>query len=448
MFIHGERELEFLIEASFDGLFITDGNGIVLFINRAYERIAGIRREEVLGRSMEDLVTEGFYHESVTLRVLKSKRTETMLQRLRNNKIIVVTGNPVFDQSGNLSRVVTNCRDITEIKALQQYLDRFALQEDSGIELPGMVIRSRKMREIEELAKRLGPADSTVLIMGESGTGKEICASLVHKYSRRASAPFIKVSCAAIADNLLESELFGYAPGAFTGALRDGKKGLFEKAHTGTLFLDEVGELPLHLQSKLLRVLQEGELKPVGSTRNVPVDVRIIAATGRDLPQMVLDGSFRKDFYYRLNVVNILVPPLRERKTAIISLTYAFLHRFNTRYSYNRQIDTEVLEMFMTYDWPGNVRELQNIVEMLVVTAKGDVIIPEDLPEELRIQPGVLPSQQRSLCLKDILERAERGYLSSCLRRSKTTRELARRLGISQTSVVRKLKKYNLRLLN
>jgi len=393
---------------------------------------------------MMELVEAGFYQESVTMRVLKSHRTETIVQRLRSGKDIVVTGNPVFDSTGEIWRVVTNARDIAEIAAMQHLLGYVVPGgQDSGN--AGVIIRSRQMREIDELARRLGPVDSTVLVLGESGTGKEVCAGLVHQHSKRSKAPCLKVSCSAIAETLLESELFGYTPGAFTGANREGKKGFFEKAHNGTLFLDEIGELPLHVQAKLLRVLQEKQVIPVGSTTAVPVNVRIICATNRDLAQMVRDRTFRKDLYYRLNVVTITAPPLRERRGAISSLTYEFLNRYNIRYGLNRQIDPDVLEIFINYDWPGNIRELKNTVESLVVTVKGSVILPEDLPAQMRKMP-LAPKMVLHANLQAILERTEKGFLEVCIRRCRTTRQLARRLGISQSSVVRKLKHYGLTL--
>ena len=439
-----DREMERILEASFDGIFVTDGKGVVCIVNRAYERITGIRREDVLGRSMMDLVKEGLYHQSVTMRVLKSHRTETIVQRLRSGKNIVVTGNPVFDNAGEIWRVVTNARDIAEIAAMQHLLAYVVPGgQDSGN--AGIIIRSRQMREIDELARRLGPVDSTVLVLGESGTGKEVCAGLVYRHSKRSQEPCLKVSCSAIAETLLESELFGYAPGAFTGASREGKKGFFEKAHSGTLFLDEIGELPLHVQAKLLRVLQERQVTPVGSTTAVPVDVRIICATNRDLAQMVRDGTFRKDLYYRLNVVAITASPLREQRGAISSLTYEFLNRYNMRYGLNHQIDPDVLEIFVNYDWPGNIRELKNTVESLVVTVKGSVILPEDLPAQMRKMP-IAPKMAFHTNLQSILDRTEKGFLEVCIRRCRTTRQLARRLGISQSSVVRKLRRHGLTL--
>ena len=441
---YDSNELEKIIESTFYGLFVANSQGVIIFVNRAFERITGFLREEVVGRKMGDLLASGQYKDSVTLRVIKSLKSETIVQKLPNGKSIIVTGNPLFDNNGKLWRVVVNVRDVAEVASLQQYVNRSEVEESLTSESGGVVVCSKAMREIEDLARRMGHVDSTVLILGESGTGKEVCADLVWFFSKRVKEPFVKISCSAIAENLLESELFGYIGGAFTGANAKGKQGFFEKANNGTIFLDEVGELPLHLQSKLLRILQERAVVPVGGTTPIPIDVRIICATNRDLRKMVAEGSFRKDLYYRLNVVSIVVPPLRERKVAISNLAYKFLNLFNIQYGFHKQLDNRVLDVFMRYDWPGNIREIKNTLERLVVMNCNDIIFPEDLPEEFQHLVAVSENMHNA-SLATVLENTEKSFIHMCLKSCRTTRELAKRLGISQSSAVRKLRQYGLR---
>ncbi|SFL40885.1 PAS domain S-box-containing protein [Desulfomicrobium norvegicum] len=454
------KELDAIIDSSFDGIFITDGNGRALRVNRAYERITGIRAKEVMGRPMAELVTEGFYDESVTLKVLQSRRIETIIQKVRDSKTIVVTGNPIFDDDGEIWRVVTNVRDVTELRKLQQELERLAeLQNHYQRELdtlrrninpnPEIIIRSKKMREIHDQAMRLAQVDSSVLITGESGVGKEVVARLIHDNSHRHRGPFVKISCAAIPEQLLESELFGYKAGAFTGALRSGKQGVFETANGGTLFLDEIGEMPLGLQAKLLRVLQERTIVPVGGVRETPIDVRIIAATNRDLDDMVQAKEFRSDLYYRLNVVPLFIPPLRERQEAIIDFVYHFLSRYNQKYGLNKQIEPDAMDMLIASKWPGNVRQLSNTMERLVVMARGDVITGAEAEKVLhssRDNNSACAKTPRSVTLKEAVDLAERDALLQALRSHPSSRAAARALGVNQSTVVRKAQRHGIRI--
>lgn len=450
------REMRAVIDSSFDGIFITDGAGVTLLVNRAYERITGIRAAEVLGRNMRDLVDDGFYNESVTLRVLKSRTSETIIQKVKTGKTIVVTGNPVEDTTGNLWRVVTNVRDVTELQRLQEELEKLsALHDRYRLELASLrgtaggrgriVVRSKRMRVVHEQALRLALVDSTVLLLGESGVGKEVVAGIIHDHSPRREGPFVKVSCAAIPEPLLESELFGYVQGAFTGASRTGKPGVFELAHQGSLFLDEIGELPLGLQAKLLRVLQEKQVTRLGDVRPVGVDVRIMAATNRDLEAMMRQGTFRSDLYYRLSVVPIVVPPLRERREAVFDFIYRFLEHFNRKYGLSRQIDPDACDALAAWDWPGNVRQLENTMERLVVLSPGDIISREMVQRALSGHGGQTDTPVRpEASLRDIVERAEREALRQALAMYGSTRGAAKALGVDQSTVVRKARRYGL----
>ncbi|KAF5029115.1 Anaerobic nitric oxide reductase transcription regulator NorR [anaerobic digester metagenome] len=447
------REMRAVIDSSFDGIFITDGEGTTILVNRAYERITGIRASEVLGRNMRDLVSEGFYDQSVTLRVLKSRKSETIIQKVKSGKTIVVTGNPVDDASGALWRVVTNVRDVTELQRLQEELEKLsALKDRYRLELASLrgamggggriVVRSKRMQEVHEQALRLALVDSTVLLLGESGVGKEVVASLIHDHSPRREGPFVKVSCAAIPEPLLESELFGYVSGAFTGASKAGKPGVFELAHQGTLFLDEVGELPLGLQAKLLRALQDRKVTRLGDVRAKAVDVRIMAATNRDLETMMRQGAFRSDLFYRLSVVPLVVPPLRERREAVFDFIHRFLERFNRKYGLSRQIDPEACDALAAWDWPGNVRQLENTMERLVVLGPGDVITREDALRALSGNGGgAAHAPAAGATLRETLTRAEAEAVRQALMMHGSTRAAAKSLGVNQSTVVRKARR-------
>ncbi|BAE86541.1 hypothetical protein DSY4752 [Desulfitobacterium hafniense Y51] len=288
--------------------------------------------------------------------------------------------------------------------------------------------------------------DSTVLILGESGVGKELIAQLIHRASHRSEKPFIKINCGAIPANLLESEFFGYEAGSFTGALKEGKKGLFELADGGTLFLDEVGELPLEHQVKVLRAIQEKEILRVGGKKTIKLDIRIIAATNRDLEAMIREKAFREDLYYRLNVVPMTIPPLRQRKEDVIPIALELLARYNTAYGYQKWIHPEVMDCLLNYDWPGNIRELENTIERLVVTSMDDCITKDAMAEIKSID--VHPAPNGLTSLKAFLEKEENRLLEEAYRLMGSTRKAAAVLGISQSSMVKKMKKYGIEIQN
>lgn len=455
------EELNAIIEHSFDGIYVTDGNGNTIRVNKAYERTTGIKAGEVVGKNMASLVREGFYDQSVTLLVLQKKEPVTIIQEIkRTGKTVLVTGTPIFDDNGEIFRVVTNVRDITELNQLKQQLEEakvltrhyetqlnsYKIRFDSENKF---VFKSNQMERLVELVMRLAQVDTTVLIQGESGVGKELVADMLHRYSNRKDSPFIKINCGAIPEELMESELFGYEAGAFTGAKKSGKPGLFETARNGTIFLDEIGEMPLNLQVKLLRVLQSGEMMRVGGTRAIKIDVRIIAATNRNLETLVQEKKFRNDLYYRLNVVPVNVPPLRERKEDIPPLVTHFMQKYNARYGTNKKISPGVMELVMQYDWPGNVRELENLLERLVVITPGVEITTDSLPAKMRSFPGetAIPYNlqvHETLSLNKALENMEKELLARAFAKHGTTRRVARALGISQPSVVRKAAKYGI----
>ena len=319
------KELDAVIESSYDGLSIVDGGGVVLRVNKAYQAMTGVTSEEIVGKKMRHMVRKGVYDQSVSKLVMESRKPVTINQSI-NGRQFLVTGNPLFDEQGSVYRVVTNLRDTTELARLQNELEHSRektqryktelkrLRDQHLDEDDGIVFRSRSMEQVLLVANKVADVDSGVLITGESGTGKDLIAKLIHKRGKGSTRPFIKINCAALPEHLLESELFGYEAGSFTGAKSGGKPGMFELAQGGTLFLDEIGDMPQFLQVKLLRALQDKEIMRLGGVKTIRVDVRIIAATNRNLEDMLRKGTFREDLYYRLMVVPIHLPPLRDRK--------------------------------------------------------------------------------------------------------------------------------------
>ena len=306
---------------------------------------------------------------------------------------------------------------------------------------------SPKMQEALRIGRKVAKSDSTVFLRGESGTGKEIMAKMIHDLSDRREKLMISINCAAIPENLVESELFGYEEGAFTGARKHGSVGKFELADKSTIFLDEIGDMPLHLQVKLLRVLQEKTISRIGSTKSIPIDTRIIAATNRNLEEMVQDKTFRQDLYYRLNVVSIILPPLRERKTDIPPLIEHFVNNINEKYRMNKKLSPSMLKCLMDYDWPGNVRELENIIERILVTSEENEIIPKAglLPWNPSVASILELEADEIIPLKEAYDNLEHTILQNAAKKYKTTYEIAEALQISQPSVSRKLKKHKIK---
>ncbi len=452
------RQLDAIIDSSYDGLWICDGEGRVMRINKASEEINGVTADQVLNRKMEDIVKEGIIDRSVTMEVLHTGSAVTMIQYLKSGKQVLVTGSPVFDEHGKISLVVVNDRDISELNYLRSELERtkaisreyhnelFQMYEAKGA-FSDLIIRTDAMRRVFDTAIKVARVDSTVLIQGASGVGKGLFSSLIHKASARKNGPFIRVDCGAIPETLIESELFGYEAGAFTGAKSGGKPGRLEMAEGGTLFLDEIGELPLAVQVKLLRFLEDGEVLPIGGTRSHKIDARVIAATNRDLEEMVGEKTFRRDLFYRLNVVPIHIPPLRERTEAIPYLIHHFLEKFNTKCSADKVILPPAVDRLCRYPFPGNIRELANIIEQLVVLSPNRHIREEDLPLHVRDADArfhVMPASD-GWDLRKATEGLEREMIVKALKSFGTQRKTSGPLGINQSTLARKMKKYGIR---
>lgn len=449
------RQLNNVFEYSYDGIYITDGQANTLKVNKAYENITGLKKEEMIGKNMAELVEEGKVSQSATIMVLNSKKSCTIEQEFRIGKKALVSSNPVFNEDGDIIMVTTNVRDVTELYELKEeleknkelnkkYFSEIEVIRNQLLNEIDIIAEDEKMLNILESAGRVAKVDTTVLILGETGVGKEQVARYIHKISKRRDNSFIKINCGSIPENLIESELFGYEKGAFTGANKDGKIGLFELADDGTIFLDEIGELPLNMQVKLLRVLQEGEIKRVGGVKTIKVDVRILAATNRDLKEMIKQNVFRKDLYYRLNIVPIIIPPLRERKNDIEPLVKHFLATLNKKYNFNKSITSAAMNCFMDYEWKGNVRELKNIIERIVIMSRGDKILRSDLPINNYSQGDKIgiDINNDSIKLKDAVENLEARLIENTFKKHGNVRAAAKELGIDASTFVRKRKKY------
>ncbi|WXR60271.1 sigma 54-interacting transcriptional regulator [Peptostreptococcaceae bacterium AGR-M142] len=450
------KKLDAVIESSYDGIYITDGNAKTLRINKSYERITGIKKDTLLGKTMYDLEKEGFVSKSGTLVVLNNKRSTTLQQTLKTGKKILITSTPVFDENDEIEMVVTNVRDVTELMRLKEELEENKKRADKYyneleemrkqiIDRNCVVVKDHKMKDIYVKAKRVAYHDTTVLITGETGVGKEVVAKYIHKNSKRNKKPFIKVNCGAIPENLIESELFGYEKGAFTGASNKGKMGLFEVANGGTIFLDEIGELPLSMQVKLLRVLQEQEIQRIGAINTIKIDVRIITATNKDLLDLSKKNLFREDLYYRLNIVPIHVLPLRERKEDIIPLAEEFLTNLNKKYAEIKKFDYSSYDLLYSYDWPGNVRELKNIVERVFVMGRDDYIKEDDFPDSIINEAKVkenLNIKDEIWDIKKASSIVEANLIKKAFDKYNNVRDAAKALNINASTFVRKRKKY------
>lgn len=449
------KELNAIIGSSYDGIFVTDSKGIVERMNLAAAKLLNIPERDVVGRSARSVAGSMRIDACISDRVIVEKTAQTVSIK-QQGRIVALTGNPVFDEAGNIIRVVTNVRDLTQLSALKEELEQVSRLKDryyselaslkSQVAPYKAAFRSEEMQRIYDLALRVAAVDTSILIQGESGVGKEVLANYIHENSNRKQQPFIKINCAALPETLLESELFGYADGAFTGAKKNGKPGVFELANGATLFLDEVGEIPLSIQAKLLRAIQDQEVFKLGASRPVKFDVRMIFATNKNLDEEIRNGRFREDLYYRMSVLPITVPPLKNRQSDIVALSAAFLNRFNQKYHTDKKLSPEVLEVFTAYQWPGNVRELMNNIERMVLTSLDDIITVSDLSGSLLTykESMGLSRHAGSLPLKNLMEMVESDMIAKSLAECKSLRQAARSLGIDPSTLLRKAKKYRL----
>ena len=450
------EHLNAIIEYSFDGIFITDKNCNVLRINHSYEEITGLTKDEILGKNMADLVQQKLISESGSLIVSRTKRPVTLQQRFKSGKEALVTSSPIFDKNGELLMIVTNVRDLTEIYNLKESIqektdaiERLRLELEH-IQTPlterELIVRDETALAAMVLANRVAPMDTTVILFGETGVGKEVMARYIYQHSSRAKNSFIQVNCGAIPPSLIESELFGYESGAFTGASRGGKIGLFELADKGTLFLDEIGDLELSCQVKLLRVLQDQTFEVLGDSRPRKVDIRVVSATNRNLREMVVERMFREDLFYRINLITVHLPALRERKDDIPLLVRYFADKQSEINGLPTvRFSSEALTFLQKLPYPGNIRELKNLVERTILVSGKAVLEASDFESQCFHTMLSAKAEAASSLEGLTLDELEKQTILQALKtHAGNLSHVATALGISRAALYRRLEKYDI----
>jgi len=446
-----------ILNSIYDEILITDSKGIIRFVNKACERLYRIKIDKLIGRNVMELEREGVFSPSVTAQVFRSKSVESGIQTTSDGRKILVTGIPIFNEADELTQVVCNSRDLSELISLRQEIEeknrliqhftqeirRLKTNNINGL----MLYASSQMEEVFNIVRKVAPSDLNVLLLGESGVGKTMMANIIHDMSDRKGGPFQVINCSAIPESLLESELFGYVKGAFTGATTQGKTGLFESARGGTVFLDEIGDISPQLQVKLLQVLQDRKFRKIGDVTEISADFRLVTATNQDLETKIKNHQFREDLYYRINGISISIASLRNRIEDIGILSHAYLEQFNKKYKSNKQFSGEVLDVFYQYGWPGNIRELKSVVERTCLVADSDLIEAVDLPENMRKYANkrnrhLRGGDDKIYPLKQAVEMVERELFAAAYNKHRSTYKVAKLLGISQATAHRKLQKY------
>lgn len=452
-----ENGLIQVLDSMETGIVAIDRESRIFYVNAAYGRILNVNISKILGRYLSNIEPE-----ATLLDVLKTGNSQYVNNQLIKsiNKYVNISAQPLLD-GDEMVGAYSIFVDVTDVNELHKEVKRIsAVAEEYGKQIKAekfltenhIIGESKLYIECINKALKAAGTDTTVLIRGENGTGKEIIANVIRSHCARQDKPFITVNCSAIPESLIESELFGYEEGAFTGASKGGRMGKFQLADGGTLFLDEIGDMPYPMQAKLLRVLQEGEIEKVGRQTNIPINVRIIGATNKPLEQMVKDGTFREDLYYRLNVVSIYVPPLRERGNDVLQLTDYFLQKYCQQHDRNLRIERSVYQVFLAYDWPGNVRELQNTIESVVVLCEGNLITLDDLPKgikekHLQFEDIELPDSKRYVMqygtLREEVENFERNVILETIKHFNGNKQKAMTaLGLSKRTFYRKIANY------
>ncbi|MCG6911933.1 MAG: sigma 54-interacting transcriptional regulator [Deltaproteobacteria bacterium] len=443
-----------ILESSYDEIFVTDAGGVVIYVNPICERHYGLKSADVLGRRAESLVDEGYYSPPIIHRVMRERRQVNIVQKTNIGKTLLVTATPVFSENGKLEMVVQNARDITQLEIIKQELekanrlvsefrDEINPKLNSDVGTFGLIGQSPRFKELIAYASQIAPIDASVILLGESGTGKGVLARYIHEVSHRSQHPFVSINCAAIPNELIETELFGYAGGAFTGAHPKGRIGRIELAGGGTLLLDEIAELPLHLQAKLLEVVQERQLTPVGGNRTKSLDIRIICATNRDLHAMVANQTFRSDLYHRLKVIEIEIPPLKERSQDILPLANYYLGQFDKQFGKIHTLSSETADALLAYHWPGNIRELMHTTELVAATVDNGEVKPGNLPPAFSRQTvTTFQLDGAPQGLDAALESLTRKLVVEAYHMLKSSYKVAAYLNISQSKAHRLIRKY------
>lgn len=435
-----------------DDMMLSDAEGVILWVSENYEKNFGFAHGSIVGKSAFDLEQDGTFDPCITAEVLRQKKKITTTQTInRVHKNVMTVGIPLFDKAGALKYAVCfNTVSMEQINVIQQNyrnlqnsLQQYT-QEIAELRIratsTSIVVKSAAMQRLWTLIQNTANTKANILITGETGVGKSAIAKAIHNMSSRANGPFIEVNCAVLHENLIESELFGYEKGAFTGAASGGKIGKIELANHGTLFLDEIGELPHHIQSKLLQLIQEKTIERLSGTRRIELDFRLLVATNRNLEEEVQRGLFRSDLFYRLNVIRIHIPPLRQRPEDILPLAHQFLERFCGEYGKQLALSPRFVAFLEQYPWPGNVRQLENLMERLVITAQDPILDVTALPVEFTGGDTPLPAPTGTLAER--MDAFEGQIIRDSYRRCGTTVAVAKELGISQATAARKIAKY------
>ncbi|MFJ7647474.1 sigma-54 interaction domain-containing protein [Lysinibacillus sp. NPDC097279] len=444
-----------------DGIWVLDKNGTVIWVNDAAKRgLFDVDEVDLINQSVFDMEKRGLFSPSIARLVLKNKQFVNTVQVIKNNQKLLVSGDYITDENGEIEFIVTHARTLSEafnmnmeLEKAEDLLQRYKNQiremirhQNKEQELESFVGKSKAFHTALEWLEKVADVDTTVLITGETGVGKSAFAQKMHQLSNRSDKPFVHLNCGAIPESLIESELFGYKKGAFTGANNNGKIGLIAAAENGILFLDEISELPLQIQSKLLLFLQNKTYTPIGDTQVHQADVRVIAGSNANLLEMTKAGQFRADLYYRLNILPLTIPPLRERREDIVPLLDFFLKKYNNKYQKDRSLSGKLTNILYNYDWPGNIRELENLLERLVITAPNQVINEQNLPSDFRREEtaNLLDTLPEGQSLTEYLNHIEKEIIEKTYNQLQSTRKTAAKLGVTQAYIARRFKKYNL----
>lgn len=450
-----QEYLNQLLDVFSDGVCVTDTQGVVLFVNAKHEELTGVPHNSMMGRNVLEFLGKGVFDVVLNPEVLRTGKPVTRVQRLSNGRRLVLEGHPLFDSNGHVAFCVTLMRDESRLQELQakvafqkellEVFSKLSNAQKQESRLPE-IVQSAAMARLHAKIHVLAQTDAPVLILGETGVGKDVLARRIHMESDRAERPFIKVDCGSITPQLIETELFGYMGGTFSGANKNGKVGLIEAASTGTVFLDEIGELPIAMQTRLLRFLQDGEVLRVGATTPKKLDVRVIAATNRNLEKAVAEGDFRSDLYYRLKIAVLHIPPLRERHDDILPMAHFFLEFYCRKYGRSMEFSPEAEDAMQHYEWPGNVRELKNMVQGIAVTCSENIIQPSHLPFMSVLSAGTekenaLPAISfDGRTYKEIMKDMEAVILKAAMRKYGSIANVAKELQVDRSTIFRKVK--------
>lgn len=443
-----------ILDNEYQGMVLLDSEGRIVKFN--YEKLLGIKEKDVLGKYVDEVIDNTRLH--VVIKTGKKEMNDIQriqgkdmianrIPLMKDGKVIGAIGSVIFNDIRELKPLIQRME--TYEKTFDKYKGEIKKMHEARYSFDHIISQNKRMEHLKDIAKRAAESNSTVLIQGESGTGKEYFAHGIHKASHRRYGAFVRINCAAIPRELLEAELFGYEEGAFTGAKKEGKLGKLEIANGGTVLLDEIGTMPIEMQAKLLRVLEEREFERIGGTERIALDIRVIASTNEELEEAISKGKFRQDLYYRLNVIRLNIPPLRERLDDIPILAKHMIEDFSNRLDIEpKEISKEAMEILQNYSWPGNVRELRNIIESALNLVKGNIISPEYLPEHM-IKKGDNSQEKKenNLLLQDIVAQAELKAIREALKETNGNRtEAAKLLGIHRTALYKKLKSYGLNI--